>query len=75
MIIFLATWTLELHREHKKIPGYFVSVAFSRLCTTSNFTECVALSTMVRYVSVVRVKQHALIFVSILNGVSHQIDG
>ncbi len=30
-----------------------MSVTFSRACTTSDFTECAALSLMVRYVSVV----------------------
>ncbi len=44
----------------KNIPLYFISVAFSKLRTTSDFTECVALSTMVRYVSVVSVNQQDL---------------
>ncbi len=37
-----------------------MSVAFSRLRKTSDFTECAALSTMVRYVSVVSVNQQDL---------------
>ncbi len=37
----------------QKIPLYFMSVTFSRACTTCDFTECAALSLMVRYVSVV----------------------
>ncbi len=81
MILFLVTWTLELHREHKtinkkKIKKSLIFCVCSLFKTVYNLklTEYVALTTMVRYVSVVSVKQNALIFVSKLNGVSHQID-
>ncbi len=46
--------------KKKKIPLYFISVAFSKLRTTSDFIECVALNTVVRYVSVVSVNQQDL---------------
>ncbi len=80
MILFLVTWTLELHREHKTINKFkkksliFCVCSLFKTVYNLKLTEYVALTTMVRYVSVVSVKQNALIFVSKLNGVSHQID-
>ncbi len=51
-----------------------MSVAFSRGRTTSDFTECAALSLMVRYVSVVCVNQQTLLFVLTAHRMDMEMD-